>query len=136
MLNLYIIQSILAKLEAAFKPGLNKTILTFSLWLYLFSVVKKKAFEILLLLTDLLHGETCCGKQSGCCARARTQLQQPKCSRARSGQERGSLEVRCCWSHLFSWDLRLCMGLQATDKMQGEILQGDIHLLVLTTSAS
>lgn len=28
------------------------------------------------------------------------------------------------------------MGLQAMDKMQGEVLQGNIHLLVLTTPVS
>lgn len=103
MLNLYIIQSILAKLDAGFKPVLNKTIPTYIFWLYLFSVVqKKKAFEILLLLTNILHGEMCCQQQSGCCARARTQLQQPKCWR-----EWGSLEVRCWWTQLLSWD---CQG--------------------------
>lgn len=68
MLTLYIIQSMLAKLHAGFKAVLCKTIFKFSFWLYLFCAVKKKkkVFEDFLLLSNLLHGQTCCQQQSCC----------------------------------------------------------------------
>lgn len=135
MLNLYIIQSILAKLDAGFKPVLNKTIPTFIFWLYLFSVVQKKSFWNF----TAINQYTAWGNVPSAaewlpwpCPHAAPTAQVLEGVRVPGGQ---MLVDPTLVLGLPGQSPEPRVGLQAVDKMQGEILQSDIRLLSLTTSA-